>query len=142
MAIKQISALVENKPGKALELFKILSDAGINIRAMNIADTKDFGILRLIVEDIDKTKEVLETATVVKLTDVIAVEMADESGALCKILEILADAGINIEYAYAFVTPTKLGAYTVIRVDNAEKAEKALSEKDYVLLTQQDMEEL
>ena len=142
MAIKQISALVENKPGKVLELVKLLSDADINIRAMNIADTKDFGILRLIVEDIDKTKEVLEGATIVKLTDVIAVEMADESGSLCKILEVLADAGINIEYAYAFVTPTKLGAYTVIRVDDAQKAEKALSDKNYVLLTQQDMENL
>ena len=142
MAIKQISAFVENKPGKAYELFKTVADAGISIRAMNIADTRDFGVLRLIVQDNDKMKQVLGEDTVVIVTDVLAVEMADEPGSLCKILEVLKDANINMEYAYAFVTPTKLGAYTVIRVDDVVKAEQALAEKGYKLLTQDDIKEL
>ena len=142
MAIKQISAFVENKPGKVLELVKAISEAGINIRALNIADTKEFGVLRLIVEDTEKTKEVLGKDTVVVLTDVIAVEMEDKAGALCGILEALSQADINIQYAYAFVTPTSLGAYTVIRTDDAELAEKVLSEKGFTLLDQKDIERL
>ena len=142
MAIKQISAFVENKPGKALELFKLISDAGINLRAMNIADTKEFGILKLIVDDTEKAKKVLGTDTLVIETDVIAVEMKDEVGALCNILQVLGEAGINIEYAYAFTTPTKFGAYTVIRVDDVKAAEKALTFKGYALLTQSDIDQL
>lgn len=136
MSIKQISAFVENKPGKLYELFKTIADAGINVRAMNIADTKDFGVLRLIVKDNEKTREVLGEDTVVVFTDVIAVEMTDKPGALCEIIKILADARINIEYAYALTSPTKLGAFTVIRVDNVPSAEKALTDKGYMLLSQ------
>ena len=139
MAIKQISAFVENEPGKALELIKLISDSGINIRAMNIADTKEFGILRLIVSNAEEAKRVLGEDTIVILTDVIAVEMKDECGALSNILQVLENANINIEYAYAFTTPTKLGAYTVIRVDDVKEAEKALSFKGYSLLTQNDI---
>ena len=142
MSIKQISAFVENKPGKAYELFQAIADAGINIRAMNIADTKDFGVLRLIVDNSEKTKDVLGKDTVVITTQVIAVEMEDKSGALSQILKVLTDAGINIEYAYAFVTPTKKGAYTVLRVDNAEKSEQALSDQGYQLLTQEEIDRL
>ncbi|MBQ9032945.1 MAG: ACT domain-containing protein [Parasporobacterium sp.] len=142
MSIKQISAFVENKPGKVFELFKTIADAGINIRAMNIADTKEFGVLRLIVENTEKTKEVLGEDTIVITTEVIAVEMEDKSGALCGILQVLADAGINIEYAYAFTSPTARGAYTVLRVDKVQEAETALSQKGYVLLKQEDLAEL
>ena len=139
MSIKQISAFVENKPGKAYELFKALADAGVNLRAMNIADTKDFGVLRLIVEDVDKAKQVLGQDTIVVDTDVIAVEMVDEVGTLSGIIRILSEAGMNIEYLYAFTTPTKHGAYTVIRTDDVAGAEKVLTEKGYTLLTQKDI---
>jgi len=142
MSIKQISAFVENKPGSSYNLFKTIADAGINVRAMNIADTKDFGVLRLIVEDCEKTREVLGQDTVVITTEVIAVEMEDKAGALCGILKVLMDAGINIEYAYAFVTPTKKGAYTVLRVDRTEEGEKALLQNGYTLLTQKDTDNL
>ena len=142
MAINQLSAFVENKPGQAYLLFKKLADAGINIRAMNIADTRDFGILRLIVEDNEKAKAVLGEDTVVINTEVIAVEMSDRAGALCDIIKVLSDAGINIEYAYAFTTPTKLGAYTVLRVDDVTLSEKALLENHYVLLSQADINQL
>ena len=139
MSIKQISAFVENKPGKVYELFKVLADAGINLRAMNIADTKDFGVLRLIVQDVDKAKEVLGLDTIVVDTDVIAVEMVDEVGTLSGIIKTLSDASINIEYLYAFTTPTKNGAYTVIRTDDLEGSEKVLKENGYILLDQKDI---
>lgn len=140
MSIKQLSAFVENKPGKAYELFRALADAGVNIRAVNIADTKDFGVLRLIVQDNDKACAALGNDTVVVTTEVIAVEMEDKAGTLTGILKVLSDAGINIEYLYAFTTPTRKGAYAVIRVDQVPAAEAALLDKGYVLLTQEDME--
>lgn len=142
MSIKQISAFVENKPGSSYQLLKTIADAGINIRALNIADTKDFGVLRLIVEDCEKTRKVLGEDTVVIMTEVIAVEMEDQAGALCQILKVLMEAGINIEYAYAFVTPTKKGAYTVLRVDRVADAEAALTKNGYTLLTQNDTDRL
>ena len=103
MAIQQISVFVENKQGKLVETIKTMADNGINIRAMSIADTKDFGILRMITSDNAKTKEVLSDNTVVNTTDVIAVKMADTPGALYKVMDILSSAGVNIEYLYAFV---------------------------------------
>ena len=142
MSIKQISAFVENKPGKAYELFQSVAEAGINIRAMNLADTKDFGVLRLIVDDSEKAKRVMGEDTVVITTPVIAVEMEDKAGALSGILKVLMQAGINIEYAYAFVTPTKKGAYTVIRVDRVQEAEEALFRGGYTLLTQDEIDRL
>ena len=98
MAIQQISVFVENKQGKLVETIKTMADNGINIRAMSIADTKDFGILRMITSDNAKTKEVLSDNTVVNTTDVIAVKMADTPGALYKVMDILSSAGVNIEY--------------------------------------------
>ena len=142
MAIKQISAFIENRAGKLYELFKTIADADINVRAMNIADTKEFGILRLIVNDTEKTISVLGNETIVKSTEVIAVEMKDEAGALCSIIKVLNDRNINIEYAYAFTTPTKSGAYTVIRVDDTDAAENALKENGYTLMTQKEAESI
>ena len=88
MAIQQISVFVENKQGKLVETIKTMADNGINIRAMSIADTKDFGILRMITSDNAKTKEVLSDNTVVNTTDVIAVKMADTPGALYKVMDM------------------------------------------------------
>ena len=139
MSIKQISAFVENKPGKVYELLKALADAGINLRAMNIADTRDFGILRLIAEDNEKAKEALGVDTIVVDTDVIAVEMVDEVGSMCSIIKVISDAQINIEYLYAFTRPTKLGMFAVIRVDDVATAEKVLTQKGFKLMSQEDI---
>ena len=126
MAIKQLSAFVENKPGTLLAMLKALADAGINIRAMSIADTRDFGILRLIVSDVEKAANVLEHNSIVTTTDVLAVEMRDEAGALSNLLSALGEANINIEYLYAFTARTERGAYVVFRVDDNEAAERVL----------------
>lgn len=139
MAIKQLSAFVENKPGKLSHMIKALSEADINLRAMSIADTKDFGILRLIVSDIEKATAVLNEESLVTATDVIAVEMHDKAGELYKILDVLNNAAINIEYMYAFTAASDRGAYVVFRVDNNEDAEDILNKNGFTTLDQSDM---
>lgn len=142
MAIKQLSVFVENKQGNLSDTAKVLADADINIRAMSIADAKDFGILRLIVSDCDKAKELLSEDTIVSITDVIAVKMDDKQGALYKILKVLEDGQINIEYTYAFTAHINLDAYVVFRVDDVEVAEKLLNEKGFATLTQEQVKEM
>ncbi len=126
MAITQLSAFLENKPGHLASAIRTISDAGVNIRAMSLADTRDFGVLRLIVSDIEKTKKLLSDISVVIETKVIAVEMTDEAGALSKILKVLEKADINIEYVYAFTGSAACSAYVALRVDDVEHAEAAL----------------
>jgi len=142
MAIRQLSVFVENKPGKLYDIFKKISDAGINMRAMSVADTKDFGVLRLIVSDNEKAKAAFSDDTIVVNTDVIAVEMGDTAGALCKVIEALGEKDINIEYAYAFTASKEIGAYTVLRVDNVETAEEILKAQGFKLLDQADIDRL
>lgn len=139
MAIKQISVFLENKPRKILNAVKAIADAKINIRAMSLADTTDFGILRLIVSDIEKAKEVLSEDSLITVTEVIAVEMRDESGSLAEILNALAEAKINIEYMYAFTAATENGAYVVLRVDDNSHAEQALKAHNIELLRNADI---
>lgn len=138
MAIKQISVFVENKQGVLSEAVAALSDAGINLRALSIADTQEFGILRVIVSDTDKAVAVLKDSTLVKVTDVIAVKMDDEQGALHNVLKVLEDAKINIDYSYAF-TGSKSGAYVVIRVDSVDEAQKALEANGVTVLNEADV---
>ncbi len=138
MAIQQISVL-ENKQGKLVETIKTMADNGINIRAMSIADTKDFGILRMITSDNAKTKEVLSDNTVVNTTDVIAVKMADTPGALYKVMDILSSAGVNIEYLYAFTASDALGAYVVFRVDDVPHAQKLMDDNGMQSLNDEDI---
>lgn len=126
MAIKQLSVFLENKPNKISQAVKAIAGAGINIRAMSLAETTDFGILRLIVSDTEKAKEVLAADSLVTVTDVLAVGMQDESGSLAEILGALAEANINIEYMYAFTAATLNRAYVVLRVDDNAHAEQAL----------------
>jgi hypothetical protein len=139
MAIQQISVFVENKQGKLVETIKTMADNGINIRAMSIADTKDFGILRMITSDNAKTKEVLSDNTVVNTTDVIAVKMADTPGALYKVMDILSSAGVNIEYLYAFTASDALGAYVVFRVDDVPHAQKLMDDNGLQSLQENDL---
>jgi len=139
MAIQQISVFVENKQGKLVETIKTIADNGINIRAMSIADTKDFGILRMITSDNAKTKEVLSDNTVVNTTEVIAVKMADTPGALYKVMDILSSAGVNIEYLYAFTASDALGAYVVFRVDDVPHAQKLMDDNGMQSLNDEDI---
>ncbi|MCQ2543854.1 MAG: amino acid-binding protein [Lachnospiraceae bacterium] len=134
MAIKQVSVFVENKKGKLVEVIEKLAKANINIQAMSIADSKDFGILRLIVSDNDKAVALLEEDTIVKTTDVIAVKMDDIEGALYKVLQTLDKADINVDYSYAFTVHKELDAYVVFRVDNIADAEKILADNGFTLL--------
>ena len=140
MAITQLSAFLENTPGTLCQAVTAISDAGINIRALSVADTKDFGILRIIVSDIEKTKEVLGSYTLVSETPVIAVKMDDRSGALMNILKILEKVSVNIEYVYAFTAAVTGSAYVVIRVDNVKCAESILAENGITTLSDKDIE--
>ncbi len=142
MAIKQLSVFIENKQGKLSDAVKVIADADINIRAMSIGDTKDFGILRLIVSDCDKAKALLSEDTIVNITDVIAVKMDDKQGALYKILKVLEDGQINVEYTYAFTAHVDLDAYVVFRVNDVSAAEKILNEKGFETLNQEQVMEL
>ena len=142
MAVKQISVFIENKKGMLSNAVKIISDADINIRAMSIGDSKDFGILRMIVSETDKAKDILSADTIVNETSVVAVKMDDKQGALYKILKVLEENSINIEYTYAFTAHGDLSAYVVFRVDEVETAEKLLKEKGFETLTQEQIEAL
>ena len=142
MAIIQLSALLENTPGTLSEAVSTITEAGVNIRALTVADTKDFGILRMIVSDTAKTEEALAQYTAVRETPVVAVKMDDRAGALGDILKVLQGAEINIEYVYAFTSAVQGHAYVVLRVDEVEKAEDKLRSAGYKTLSEEDMQEL
>ena len=139
MAITQLSAFLENKPGVLLEALTALKEAGVNLRALSVADSKDFGILRLIVSDVEKTRDIFGENIIVKDTPVIAVKMDDQTGALSNVLAILRDAGVNIEYVYAFTGAMQGSAYVVLRVDDIEGAESILAQKGIKTLNDEDM---
>ena len=135
MAITQLSVFLENRPGQLAAAVRTISEAGVNLRALSLADTKDFGLLRLIVDDIPKAKQVLSERSIVLETPVIAARMDDVSGALDHILQLLETTQINVEYMNAFTGATAGSAYVVLRVDDAETAEKALKQGGVSLLT-------
>lgn len=139
MAITQLSAFLENTPGTLYQAVSAISDAGVNIRALSVADTRDFGILRLIVSDVEKTREALSDDTVITQTKVIAAKMSDEAGSLKKILRIIQDTGVNIEYVYAFTSPVAGSAYVVLRVDDEAGAEAVLAQNGIRTLSDEDM---
>ncbi|SFM89056.1 ACT domain-containing protein [Thermodesulforhabdus norvegica] len=131
MRVEQISVFLENKAGRLAEVTRVLAEAGINIRALSLADTSDFGILRLIVNDTEKAKRVLkENGFTVGKTNVVAVEVEDRPGGLYKILEILRKANINVEYMYAFVQQSGDNAVLIFRFDNTDEAIKTLLENN------------
>ncbi len=136
MKVRQISIFLENKSGRLAQVTGALGENGINIRALSIADTTDFGILRLIVNNPDKAYRVLKEAGItVNVTDVIAVEVADEPGGLAKILNSLGRAGINIEYLYAFVQKASNAALVVFRVERLDDAVQTLQEDGIRILS-------
>jgi hypothetical protein len=137
MKVKQISIFLENKKGRLYEALKVLAEGGINIRALAIADTSDFGILRLIVNDPEKAKSAFENAGfTVKITPVLAVEVDDRPGGLAEVLKYLYDADINVEYTYAFVEKSGEKAVVVLRTNNLDKTISLLKEKGITLLSE------
>ena len=135
MKVKQISVFLENKSGRLANLTRVLGNNNINIRALSIADTTDFGILRLIVNNPDLAYQVLkEAGFTVSTTDVIAVEVKDDPGGLAKVLEILQNVSINIEYLYAFLQKATNAALVVFRVEQLDEAIKVLQENNVSIL--------
>ena len=141
MAITQLSVFLENKPGRLAEAVRLLSQAGVNLRALSIADTKDFGIMRIIVNEPETAKKVLSEYAIVSETPVVAVKMDDEAGALYHVLRVLERDAINVEYLYAF-TGAQAGAYVVLRVDNAEGAESVLTQNGVTTLNDAELSKL
>lgn len=128
MFIKQLSIFVENKPGRLHSIMDALSSGGVDISALSIADTTDFGILRVIVSDIDKAREILrEIGIVSKVTDVIAVYIDHKVGGLSAVLDHISDAGIGIEYMYAFLGRTEGKALMVLKADDEDMACEVLA---------------
>lgn len=135
MRVEQISIFLENRAGRLAEVTRVLGEAGVNIRALSLADTSDFGILRLIVNDNDKAKAVLkEHGFTVGKTNVVAVEVEDRPGGLNRILEILSKQNISVEYMYAFVQHTGKNAVVIFRFDDIDAAVKVLEENNVKVL--------
>ena len=135
MKAEQISVFIENKSGRLAEITRILGEAGINIRALSLADTSDFGILRLIVNDREKAKIVLkEKGFTVSKTEVVAVEVPDRPGGLYQILRMLDSEAINVEYMYAFVERCGENAVIIFRFDETDKAIKTLVDNGFNVL--------
>ena len=130
MAIKQVSVFVENKQGTLCVITDALAKNGVDMKALTLADTTDFGLMRMIVTDTDKAKDVLsEMGYLVKVNEVVAVEMENKPGALSEAITALGEAGMNIEYLYAVIAVCGKNARVVIRVDDNAKAEAILSAK-------------
>ena len=133
MIIKQISIFVENKPGRLAEITGIIADNNINMRALSLADTSNFGVLRLIVDDANKVEQILkENGVTVSITSVISICVEDKPGGLAQILRLLANENIGIEYVYAFVSRQNDGkAYVVMRIEEEFKAMQILTKAGY-----------
>jgi hypothetical protein len=135
MRVEQISIFLENRAGRLAEISRVLGEAGVNIRALSLADTSDFGILRLIVSDNDKAKAALkEHGFTVGKTNVVAVEVEDKPGGLNRILEILSRENINVEYMYAFVHHSGENAVIIFRFDDIDGAVKLLVDNNIKVL--------
>ncbi len=136
MSVRQISIFLENKKGRLAEVTRLLAARRINIRALSLADTADFGILRIIVDDPDQCLAALkESGIIAQVTEVLAVEMADKPGGLERVLAALEGAGLNVEYMYAYVEKTKDNAIVICKIDDRERAARVLREKGIGILS-------
>ncbi len=129
MNVTQVSVFLENQPGRLAYLLKVLSDAGVNLRAMSVADTSEFGIVRVIVDDVEKAVEAIhEAGMTASRTEVLRAEIPDEPGGLANaIIKPLSEAGVNIEYTYAYSETTETSAIVVLKVDDLKAANAALA---------------
>ncbi len=136
MRVEQIAVFLENKSGRLAEITGVLADNNINIRALSVADTADFGILRLIVDKVDDAKKVLkENGFTVGKTNVIAVEVPDRIGGLATVLKTAEAEGLNVEYMYAFVNKSGENAVLIFRFDDMDKAIAALQKAQFTILS-------
>ena len=143
MAIKQLTVFVQNKKGTLVSLTETLSKNNVNLRALSIAETQDFGILRLIVNDEKTAERVLsENGYVMKVIDVVGVKIADDPGKLTEALDVLDKADINVEYLYAFMARTEKHAYVVLRVEDNASAEAVLVNAGFKMITEADINKL
>ena len=141
MRIRQISIFLENRPGQLSTICRDLADAGINIATLSLADTADFGIVRMIVDDHEKAKGVLtEKGHVVNVREVIAVCVPDRPGGMAEVMQVLDKAGVNIEYSYAFAFHKGEKAVLVFRFSDNNKAESALKAAGYTTLGEEEIE--
>ena len=140
MVIKQLSVFVENQPGRLSEITDVLSGREINIRALSIADTTNFGILRLIVDHPSRAESALkEQGFTVSQTSVIGVGIEDRPGGLAEALNILREAGMDVEYMYDFVSHAEKTAYVILRVADNDAAEKVLRDHGIPILSGEDV---
>ena len=143
MAIKQLTVFIQNKKGTVVSVTEILSKNNINLRALSIAETQDFGILRLIVNDEKAAEAVLtENGYLIKVIDVVGVKIGDEPGKLTAELDVLDKADINVEYLYAFMARTEKHAYVVLRVEDNAVAEKVLTDAGFKMISEADINKL
>lgn len=140
MSIKQLSVFAENKNGSLYEITQILADNDIDIRAFSVADTQNYGVLRLIVNDPRKAAQSLSLAgKIVDVTEVVGVQIPDSKGGLAALLKVINDENIGVDYLYAFVANSIGKAYVVLRVSDNEKSEKILQSYGFNLLTNDDL---
>ena len=139
--MKQVSIFIENKTGSLSTVCKVLAEGGINLRALSIADTQDFGILRVIVENTEKAMEILKkNGYICKTNSVLAVEIPDQPGAMASIMDIVSVPGVSVEYAYAFAShKANDSAYMIFRVSGYDKAKEVLEAAGIHLLTQEEL---
>ena len=143
MSVKQISIFLENKPGFLAEVTKVLGQNGIDMRAVSLAESNDFGIARIIVDDVYKTTTVLKDAGYINsVIDILAVALPDVPGGLNSILKVLAEAQVNVDYMYAFLGGKTGSAYMVFKVAEPEKAANALATHGIRLVDQEELGEL
>lgn len=142
MLVKQVSIFVENKEGKIANVLEILANNNINIKALSLADTTNFGILRLIVDKPQKTKEILNNEDIiVKINDVVTVGVLDRPGGLSGILKKLGENKLAIEYMYAFIGDNDSKAMVVLKIDDVDKAIKCINENNIPLITAEDIKQ-
>lgn len=135
MIMKQISVFVENKRGRLAEITMVLANGGINIRALSIADTKEFGILRIIVDNPDKAIEVLKNdGFTVSITKVIAIAVEDKPGGLARAMDVLNQNGISVEYMYDYVSRSAKSPCVIMRVEDNDKATEILGENGFDIM--------
>ena len=143
MAIKQLTVFIQNKKGTVASVTDILSKNNINLRALSIAETQDFGILRIIVNDeIAAEKALVDNGYLIKTIDVVGVKIGDEPGKLTAALDVLDKADINVEYLYAFMARTEKHAYVVLRVEDNGAAEAVLTGAGFKMITEADIRKL
>lgn len=137
---KQLSVFLENKAGRLAKVTRILGEAGINIRALSIADTSDFGILRIIVNDPPQAYAILKDAGfTVSETEVIAVRVQDTPGGLATVLDRMSDANLNIEYMYAFLGTSEKDALVIFKIEDTKKARAAFKENGIQVIEEQEL---